>query len=187
MLEEEGKVLEMKEAVAFLLNDDDDDDGDHTSLLLQALTTLHTFLNNCSSSSSAGKKATASSDRGDPNECNFLRRQSLGPATFAATSSSVRNVLSPLGVNGDRGWQQLTHRLTVGMERRVDTNSLLPLTQDLDANNEAMKENSARTLTHTSLTAATVYAQLLAKHGALAVGLVEMNAVSALSNVRRHQ
>lgn len=178
MLEEDDDV-EVKEAVDFLLCNEDDDG----TLLRQSLTTLYVFLHNWNSS--AGTKAALDQNDLEKDECFLLRRQRSGGDETTATTSSIRDVLSPFGVNGDREWQQLTQRLAVGMERRVDNDSLLPLTQDVDANNEAMKENSARTLTQTSLAAATVYAQLLATNGALAVGLVEMNAVSALSNVLR--
>ena len=67
------------------------------------------------------------------------------------------------------------------MTKRVETEKLLPCTQDADANEEAMSSSAALTLTRPALIAADLYAKLLAMPGAWGSGLIEMEAVSGLS------
>jgi len=81
---------------------------------------------------------------------------------------------------------QLADLLSGLMEHRVDTEALLPLTQDDAANEDAMREGqSALTLTRTALVAAEIYALVLKLPGALGAGWIAMEAVSALSNLLR--
>ena len=109
-------------------------------------------------------------------------------------SSSIRNC---------QHWEKLTCILIAGMEQRKccyedETGLSQEMTQETWSTNYDEDENhgtnsgadlvnlSADTkisLVPTSLLAATVYAQLLSFRGALAVGIVSMDAIAALANV----
>jgi condensin-2 complex subunit D3 len=120
---------------------------------------------------------TSSEDR---LECFRSLEQHLKEPTLR--SASARTVLSQL-VNGTQ-WEQFRSVLLQGMEERVCATTPSLTLDDLD---DTGKSSPAQAIT---FTAATVYAQLLQRPGALAVGLVSMDALSALQNVvqlwRRH-
>jgi condensin-2 complex subunit D3 len=90
-------------------------------------------------------------------------------------SASARSILSQLA-NGAQ-WEHFRSVLLQGMEERLSkTVPLLTLEEEDD--NGLSSATQAITFA-----AATVYAQLLQRPGALAVGLVSMDALSALQNV----
>lgn len=105
---------------------------------------------------------------------NSAAEASLDPITirktFADSSASMSN-LPPL--------------LASLMVHRVDTEKVLPATQDAQANEDAMNSISALTLTKPALIAAELYSKLLSIPGAYGSGLIEMEAVSALSALFR--
>lgn len=71
------------------------------------------------------------------------------------------------------------------MSTRVETEKILPATQDVEANEEAMGSNNAIILTRPALTAARLYSMLLSIPGALGSGLIEMEAVSSVAALFR--
>lgn len=97
------------------------------------------------------------------------------------TAPTVRNTLDLNNTDLSR----LTHRLTRLMNDRVELSDLMPMTYDEQANQEAMEDEAAPTLTHASLVAARLYGQLLALPGALGAGFVQMEALSAMVAVVR--
>lgn len=81
---------------------------------------------------------------------------------------------------------ELTPVLCNLLSHRVDRETLLPATQDTAANAEALSETTnAMTLTFPAMAAAELYATLLATPGALGSGLVELEALTALTAVVR--
>jgi condensin-2 complex subunit D3 len=102
-------------------------------------------------------------------------------------SASARDAMAMFVQNGEQ-WEQLTSTLTNAMEQR-QTEEAHPSFGDESDDDVSMDElpstsvEGGPTLTLTTLLSATVYAQLLRRRGALAVGLVSMNAIAALANV----
>lgn len=81
---------------------------------------------------------------------------------------------------------ELTPVLCNLLSHRVDREDLLPATQDVAANEEALSDTTnAMTLTFPAMVAAELYASLLATPGALGSGLVELEALTALTAVLR--
>ena len=68
---------------------------------------------------------------------------------------------------------------------RVDTEKVLPATQDAQANEDAMNSVAALTITKPALIATELYAKLLALPGAYGSGLIEMEAVSTMAAMFR--
>jgi condensin-2 complex subunit D3 len=79
---------------------------------------------------------------------------------------------------------QLPPLLSSLMMTRVEFEKLLPETQDAEANEAAM-DSAALTLTKPALTAARLYATLLAIPGALGSGVIQMGTVSSLAALFR--
>ena len=80
-------------------------------------------------------------------------------------SASIREVLTSLpcsstGRTGSTSMDDFVERLCQSMQERVDTLDVLPMTQDVIANEQIMSPDGPRAmqLTHTALTAAHVYA-----------------------------
>jgi condensin-2 complex subunit D3 len=72
------------------------------------------------------------------------------------------------------------------LSHRVEREALLPATQDAEANEEALSgTTNAMTLTFPTMIAAQLYASLLSTPGALGSGLVEIEAITALTAVLR--
>ncbi|CAB9508387.1 Non-SMC condensin II complex, subunit D3 [Seminavis robusta] len=111
---------------------------------------------------------------------NYNNKQNSGVhrAKYAPFSTTnVREVFSDYNASLSR----LAPLLSSLMMTRVETEKLLPATQDEEANEAAMSSSSALTLTRPALTAARVYATLLAIPGALGSGLIEMETVSSMA------
>lgn len=72
------------------------------------------------------------------------------------------------------------------LSNRIDTEALMPATQDVAANEEALSgTTNAMTLTFPAMMAAELYATLLSTPGALGSGLVEMEALTILTTLMR--
>eukprot|EP00980_Cylindrotheca_fusiformis_P001482 scaffold345_cov134-Cylindrotheca_fusiformis.AAC.93 len=80
----------------------------------------------------------------------------------------------------------LTPKLCALLSHRVDQEALLPATQDAEANEEVLSDTTnAMTLTFPAMAAAELYVSLLAMPGALGSGLVELEALTALTAIVR--
>jgi condensin-2 complex subunit D3 len=66
------------------------------------------------------------------------------------------------------------------LNARVETQELLPATQDVDANAEVLNDTAALSLTVPALQAGLLYAHLLSRPGALGSGLVDLEPLTAL-------
>jgi hypothetical protein len=92
------------------------------------------------------------------------------------TISSLRQIL---GANAD----DLKEHVCTLMMNRVELDDLLPMTFDDEANEDAMNDQHALTLTQSAMLAAQVYAKVLAHPGAFSAGWVELYALSELSRI----
>ena len=100
-----------------------------------------------------------------------------------ASSSSSNNIREILG---SQSISDVTPILANLLSTRVETAELLPATQDAEANEEVMRdETSAQTLTLVTMNAACLYAKLLTLPGAYGAGLVDLEALTALNAVIR--
>jgi condensin-2 complex subunit D3 len=106
---------------------------------------------------------------------------------FPANALSIRQALSGPGSNNNNNNNNNTNKISeltsvVGtlLGHRVDPMTLLPATQDVEANTEVLQGNAAMTLTLPALQAAHLYVLLLQMPGALGAGLIELESLQAL-------
>jgi condensin-2 complex subunit D3 len=92
-----------------------------------------------------------------------------------STKSSVRMLFPDMRVA-----DLLPRVITPLLNARVETQQLLPATQDLDANEEVLDNKAALSLTVPAMTAGRLYAHLLSRPGALGSGLVDLEPLTAL-------
>ena len=104
------------------------------------------------------------------------RRSTDSTVPATAASQSLRQ---KLGHNVD----DLKECLCEMMADRVGIEELLPMTYDEEANEDAMADHNALTLTNSSMLATQVFARLLASPGAFSAGLVDLHAVSELPRI----
>jgi condensin-2 complex subunit D3 len=143
------------------------------------------YLKQASPSRQGSSQKTSTSDTnddtGDEHNEQYCLRTNL--RDNAPTTLTIRSVL------GNIPSSQITHLTTLlatMLADRVDSDQLLPSTQDVQANQDAMNETAcAVTLTATSLTAAQIYAYLLTLPGALGAGFVDVSTLTALSALLR--
>ena len=106
-----------------------------------------------------------------------------GRSTFAngapAVPAANQSLRQTLGHNVD----ELKECLCELMADRVGIEDLLPMTYDDEANEDAMGDHNAQTLTNASMLAAQVFARLLASPGAFSAGLVDLHALSELPRI----
>jgi len=100
---------------------------------------------------------------------------------FPARTLTVREVFN----NSSASVSRLPPLLASLMMNRIETEKLLPPTQDAQANEEAMNSNCALTLTRPALIAVELYSKLLAIPGAWGSSLIQMEAVSSLAALFR--
>jgi condensin-2 complex subunit D3 len=115
---------------------------------------------------------------------NFIRtNMEYNNAMSMRKGATIRDVL---GSKAELTTLPLVPTLSSLMAHRIEGISLLPATQDEQANQEAMDDTLvAITLTPTAFCAAHVYAQLLGMPGAWGSGLNDMEALSCLAAVIR--
>jgi hypothetical protein len=103
------------------------------------------------------------------------------PVKFPASSpkNTTQSLRQKLGKNID----DLKDVLCEMMAERVCLDDLLPMTYDEEANEDAMGDHNALTLTNSSLLAAQVYTRLLAFPGAFSSGLVDLHVISELPRI----
>ena len=109
--------------------------------------------------------------------CRSLHQQ-LEKESSSTASSSLRDVFGSQV-------KELTPLLIPLLTHRVDPNELLPCTQDAQANEEVLSDSNALTLTIQAMQGSVLYAKLLAMPGALGLGLVDIEALTALAAVVR--
>ena len=108
--------------------------------------------------------------------------------TMLNHSNSIRNTL---GMIPSSSMSRLAQTLSELITYRVSTSSLLPATQDEEANAEILnslvsKSNkTAMTISRIGMVAARTYAEMVGKTGAWGAGLVDIGAVSGLSALIR--
>ncbi|GKY95298.1 hypothetical protein MPSEU_000491700 [Mayamaea pseudoterrestris] len=111
-------------------------------------------------------------------------------ATTNATTTPDKSPASNLGAPTQSLRQKLGNNidhlkdcLCEYMAERVCLDDLLPMTYDEDANEDAMGDHNALTLTNSSLLAAQVYARLLAFPASFSSGLVDLHVLSELPRI----
>jgi condensin-2 complex subunit D3 len=114
-------------------------------------------------------------------EPNFIRTSIAAYNNKAASNVSVRELLGNLP---SATTSKLPPLFTNLMSDRVDLASLLPATQDDQANEEAMGK-IAITLTKKGFLAAELYAELIGMPGAWGAGLIDVGTLSGLSALLR--
>ena len=112
-------------------------------------------------------------------ELSLLQQQQQQQQQEPSSNVHVRDIL------GDSAYQ-LVEVLAPLLQDRVHMQTLLPSTQDVDAEREVLDETTnAQTLTRTAMHAGWLYAQLLALPGALGSGLVDLQLLSSLGALLR--
>ncbi|KAG7350874.1 non-SMC mitotic condensation complex subunit 1 [Nitzschia inconspicua] len=109
----------------------------------------------------------------DPN--HTTESKSIDKCESTTTTSSIRTLFPDQRVS-----DLLELVVTPLLNARVETQQLLPATQDVDANEEVLDNKAALSLTLPSLQAGRLYAHLLSRPGALGSGLVELGPLTAL-------
>ncbi|KAL3924520.1 MAG: hypothetical protein SGILL_000999 [Bacillariaceae sp.] len=107
--------------------------------------------------------------------CENVDPNQVQSPTFTASAKSIRELFPDA-----RMADLLPTVVTPLLNARVETQALLPATQDVDANAEVLNDTAALSLTVPALQAGRLYAHLLSRPGALGSGLVDLEPLTAL-------
>eukprot|EP00547_Thalassionema_nitzschioides_P017252 CAMPEP_0194246922 /NCGR_PEP_ID=MMETSP0158-20130606/15764_1 /TAXON_ID=33649 /ORGANISM="Thalassionema nitzschioides, Strain L26-B" /LENGTH=1541 /DNA_ID=CAMNT_0038982931 /DNA_START=31 /DNA_END=4656 /DNA_ORIENTATION=- len=102
----------------------------------------------------------------------------------SAPSRRTGSVREIMGNMSSAELNSLAICLSDGMSYRLDPSMLLPATQDVEANEDALY-NSAITLTRQSFLSAKLYLMLISLPGSWGAGLIDVSALSSLSSLVR--
>lgn len=143
----------------------------------------HEILNELERRNIDGEQNTKTNE-GDQNDFIRTSIHDYNNKSSDGTLPHTRSVREVMGNVSSAELNSLAICLSDCMSYRVDTSMLLPATQDVEANDEALN-NSAITLTRQSFLSAKLYLSLIALPGSWGAGLIDVSALSSLSALVR--